>query len=83
MLNTFIEILNIAYKEGKTLQIPYRIKNGEIIKEDMEFFHVLQYLGDEPITIISKTKTKLVLEITNQGICNILNEYERIKTYNV
>jgi len=29
----------------------------------------------EPITIISTTKTKLIVEITNQGACNMLKHF--------
>jgi len=67
---TFKDILKETYQNGGTLQIPYKIKNKKF--EDEEFFHLLRFLDDEPITIISITKYKLVVEITNQGICNIL-----------
>jgi len=69
----FTEILKEAYESGSTLQIPYTIKNGKF--KDEESFHLLRFLDDEPITVISTTKTKLVLEITNQGACNMLKHF--------
>jgi hypothetical protein len=67
---TFENILKETYQNGETLQIPYIIKNGEF--KDKDFFHLLRFLDDEPIKIISTTKYKLIVEITNQGIGNIL-----------
>jgi len=69
----FIDILKEACQTGCTIQIPYTIKNGKF--KDEEFFHLLRFLDDEPITVISTTKTKLVLEITNQGIGNMLKHF--------
>ena len=69
----FTDILKEACQTKSTLQIPYTIKNGKF--KDEEFFHLLRFLDDEPITVISTTKTKLVLEITNQGACNMLKHF--------
>jgi len=78
----FTDILKEACQTGSTLQIPYTIKNGKF--KDEEFFHLLRFLDDEPITIISTTKTKLVVEITNQGACNMLKHFnETIEENNV
>ena len=70
----FTDILKEACQTKSTLQIPYIIKNGKF--KDEEFFHLLRFLDDEPITVISTTKTKLVLEITNQGVCNMLKHFD-------
>ena len=72
-VSKFTDILKEAYESGCTCQIPYIIKNGKF--KDEEFFHLLRFLDDEPITVISTTKTKLVLEITNQGIGNMLKHF--------
>ena len=69
----FTDILKEACQTGCTVQIPYIIKNGKF--KDEEFFHLLRFLDDEPITIISTTKYKLVVEITNQGIGNMLKHF--------
>lgn len=73
----FTDILKEAAETGCTLQIPYTIKNGKF--QDEEFFHLLRFLDDEPITIISTTKYKLVVEITNQGVCNMLKHFNDAK----
>jgi len=70
---TFTDILKEACETKSTLQIPYIIKNGKF--KDEEFFHLLRFLDDEPITIVSTTKFKLVVEITNQGACNMLRHF--------
>jgi len=69
----FTDILKEACETGCTVQIPYTIKNGKF--KDEEFFHLLRFLDDEPITVISNTKTKLIVEITNQGACNMLKHF--------
>jgi len=69
----FTDILKEACETKSTLQIPYTIKNGKF--KDEKFFHLLRFLDDEPITVISTTKTKLVLEITNQGAYNMLRHF--------
>jgi len=69
----FTDILKEACQTGSTLQIPYTIKNGKF--KDEEFFHLLRFLDDEQITVISNNKTKLVVEITNQGACNMLKHF--------
>jgi len=83
-VSTFKDILKEAHQNGGTLQIPYIIKNGKF--KDEEFFHLLRFLDDEPIKIISTTKSKLIVEITNQGIYNMfehMNEaYEERKDKN-
>ena len=57
----FTDILKEACQTKSTLQIPYIIKNGKF--KDEEFFHLLRFLDDEPITVISTTKTKLVYRL--------------------
>jgi len=83
-VSKFTDILKEACQTNSTLQIPYIIKNGKF--KDEKFFHLLRFLDDEPITVISTTKTKLVVEITNQGICNMLKHFnealEEIKENN-
>jgi len=73
----FIEILKTVRDEkGESLQIPYKMKNGKPVDE--VFFHLLQYMGDnEPMTVIETTKDKLVLEIYYQGICNMIDAFDR------
>ena len=81
-LSKFTDILKEARETKSTLQIPYTIKNEKF--KDEEFFHLLRFLDDEPITIISNTKTKLVVEITNQGVCNMLKHFnESVEENNV
>jgi len=72
----FTDILKETCQTKSTLQIPYIIKNGKF--KDEEFFHLLRFLDDEPITVISTTKYKLVVEITNQGICNMLKHFNEV-----
>jgi hypothetical protein len=70
----FINIIREAYESGCSAQIPYTMKNGEIV--DKEFFHLLSNLqDDDPITIVSKTEDQLVLEIQNKGLENLLKTF--------
>jgi len=49
--------------------------------KNLSIFHFLlcmvfvKLIPFEPITIISTTKTKLIVEITNQGACNMLKHF--------
>ena len=75
----FIEILKLAYEEGGTVQIPYEIKDNKVV--DLDFFQLLDNLGDdEPITLKSKTKTKMILEIENSGIGKMIDAYEKLQS---
>ena len=73
MINTFKSILIKAKESGRSLQIPFRFENGVMVDE--ELFGVLEYIGDTPIKVIEQTEEKLVLEITNEGVCNIIKEF--------
>jgi len=76
--SSFITILKNAYKAGGNLQITYRIKNGKIV--DLDFFQLLSNLGeDETLEAISKTKTKLVIEIEHSGVKKMIEGFEKLK----
>jgi len=74
----FIDALRIAYEGNYSLQIPYKIKNNEIV--NMEFFNLLDYMGDnDPVTVKAKSKTELILEIQPSGIGKIIKAYENLQ----
>jgi hypothetical protein len=72
----FIDILREAYKEKCSLEIPFKVENGNLVDED--FFHsVFGGLGeDDTIKVINITDTEIIFEIQYQGIGNILKDYE-------
>ena len=77
MIETFINIVKKAYESGSSLQIPYILNNGKIV--DKVLFHLLSNLNDDDsITVVSKSENKLVLEIENKGLGNLLKSYNKL-----
>lgn len=77
------DILKLAKKQGGTIEFSIRVKNGKIVKEDQKLFEALSLTGesDEPIfKIVGVTNTKISIEVSHGGICNMVDEITRLES---
>lgn len=76
------DIFKQASKEGMVIVLPFKLENGKISKQSMSTFELLQYAGesDNMFTITEKTKTKLTIEISKEGVRNIANELMKMES---
>lgn len=70
------ELFKQASEKGMAIVLPFKLENGKISKQSMSTFELLQYAGesDNMFNITDKTETKLVIEISKEGVQNIANE---------
>lgn len=79
------DIFKLANEEGGTATIPIRIKKGEIAKEDKGLFELLSLTGesDSPIfKVVEVTDKKILLEISPDGVSNIVKEIIKLESDN-